>query len=166
VIFPNIQDWWRGRVEASYPLYAGGRLSALESAARDDADAARGDRLAGKVDLDLEVTHAYWSLVTAREAQRVLGEALQVYGDGQQTRCFCDVRDVVEALPRVLAEPACAGRVFNIGRDEPITIEDLARRVDLACRGRGPQYRRAPLRRGAGRGGTSRFGGRGSAGRQ
>jgi outer membrane protein len=79
VIFPDIQDWWRGRVEASFPLYAGGRLSALESAARKDADAARGDRLVGRIDLDLEVTHAYWSLVTAREAQRVLTEALQAY---------------------------------------------------------------------------------------
>jgi UDP-glucose 4-epimerase len=57
------------------------------------------------------------------------GDPLQVYGDGRQTRCFCDVRDVVETIPRMLTEPACAGRVFNIGRDEPITIDGLARRV-------------------------------------
>lgn len=57
------------------------------------------------------------------------GEALLVHGDGAQTRCFCDVRDVVSVLPRLLATPACHGRVFNVGSDRPITIAELARRV-------------------------------------
>lgn len=54
------------------------------------------------------------------------GETLEVYGDGRQTRCFCDVRDVVTVLPRMLAEPQCAGRVFNVGSDKPIEIQALA----------------------------------------
>lgn len=57
------------------------------------------------------------------------GEPIEVHGDGLQTRCFCDVRDVVEALPRLLANPACHGRVFNIGNDEPIEIVQLAELV-------------------------------------
>lgn len=57
------------------------------------------------------------------------GVDLEVHGDGRQSRCFCDVRDVVEALPRMLAEPSCRGRVFNLGRDEQISILDLARLV-------------------------------------
>lgn len=57
------------------------------------------------------------------------GETLHVHGDGRQTRCFCDVRDVVELLPRMLATPACLGGIFNVGRDEPIAILDLARLV-------------------------------------
>jgi len=57
------------------------------------------------------------------------GEPLRVFGDGAQSRCFCDVRDVVDALPRLLASDACIGRVFNVGSDEPITIAALARRV-------------------------------------
>lgn len=57
------------------------------------------------------------------------GETLRVFGDGSQTRCFCDVRDVAAALPRLLAEPACRGRVFNVGSDEPTSIADLARLV-------------------------------------
>lgn len=54
------------------------------------------------------------------------GSPLQVYGDGSQSRCFCDVRDVVEVLPRLLAKRDCHGQVFNIGSDRSITIRDLA----------------------------------------
>lgn len=57
------------------------------------------------------------------------GEPLQVYGDGTQSRCFCDVRDVAAALPRLLQTPACRGRVFNLGSDRPVRIGDLAREV-------------------------------------
>lgn len=57
------------------------------------------------------------------------GEALDVHGDGKQSRCFCDVRDVVESLPRLLGAQACWGRVFNVGSDEPISIGSLAELV-------------------------------------
>jgi outer membrane protein TolC len=79
VIFPSIQNWWSAELSARYPLYSGGGLSAAESAARSEASAARDDRLTGEIDLDLEVTRAYWSLVTAREAERVLTESMQGY---------------------------------------------------------------------------------------
>ncbi|MHC4946889.1 MAG: NAD-dependent epimerase/dehydratase family protein [Planctomycetota bacterium] len=59
-------------------------------------------------------------------AAAIAGEPLQVYGDGRQSRCFCDVRDVVPVLPRLLAAPACAGEILNIGRDDPIEIGALA----------------------------------------
>lgn len=54
------------------------------------------------------------------------GEPLTIFGDGTQTRCFCDVRDVIEVLPRMLENPAAHGRVFNVGSDRPISIADLA----------------------------------------
>jgi len=54
------------------------------------------------------------------------GEDLVIHGDGSQSRCFADVRDVVPALPALLDDPRSHGRVFNIGRDEPITIGELA----------------------------------------
>lgn len=57
------------------------------------------------------------------------GESIEIHGDGEQTRCFCDVRDVIQVLPKLMAEPACAGRIFNIGSDEPISIRGLAERV-------------------------------------
>src|SRR5690606_25764296 len=59
-------------------------------------------------------------------AAALAGRPLEVHGDGRQSRCFCDVRDVVGALPRLLAEPACVGRVFNLGSDKPIQIGELA----------------------------------------
>jgi len=54
---------------------------------------------------------------------------IQVYGDGEQSRCFCHVSDIVHALPKLLGTPACHGRVFNLGSDQEVTINDLAQRV-------------------------------------
>ncbi len=56
-------------------------------------------------------------------------EPLKVFGDGAQSRCFCDVRDVVKILPRMIQEKACHGRVFNIGSDTTISILELANTV-------------------------------------
>jgi UDP-glucose 4-epimerase len=58
------------------------------------------------------------------------GEPLQVYGDGQQTRCFCYVADTVEALVRLQNCPAASGQIFNVGSTEEISILDLARKVN------------------------------------
>lgn len=57
------------------------------------------------------------------------GRDLQVFGDGSQSRCFCDVRDVADALPRLLDAPAAHGRVFNLGSERPLSIHTLARLV-------------------------------------
>ncbi|MDX2016972.1 MAG: GDP-mannose 4,6-dehydratase [Planctomycetota bacterium] len=54
------------------------------------------------------------------------GGELLVHGDGQQTRCFADVRDVSGVLPKLLGARECWGRVFNVGSDEPISILGLA----------------------------------------
>ncbi len=71
-----------------------------------------------------------YGMVVPRFVRAALaGEPLRVYGDGSQSRCFCDVRDVTELLPRLLGEPTAAGRVFNVGSDTPITIMQLAELV-------------------------------------
>ena len=57
------------------------------------------------------------------------GEPLRVFGDGQQSRCFCYVLDTVEALVRLQNTPVARGEVFNIGGTEEISILDLAKRV-------------------------------------
>jgi UDP-glucose 4-epimerase len=61
--------------------------------------------------------------------QALSGADITVYGDGEQSRCFCDVRDVVPAIIQLAAEPEAEGRVFNIGNQAEITILDLARKV-------------------------------------
>ena len=71
-----------------------------------------------------------YGMVVPRFVRAALaGEPLRVYGDGSQSRCFCDVRDVTELLPRLLGAPEAAGRVFNVGSDTPITIMELAELV-------------------------------------
>ncbi|MEM9374226.1 MAG: NAD-dependent epimerase/dehydratase family protein, partial [Planctomycetota bacterium] len=57
------------------------------------------------------------------------GEPLRVFGDGRQTRCFCDVRDVVPAVAALIETGGCSGRVFNIGSDTPTSVRELAERV-------------------------------------
>jgi UDP-glucose 4-epimerase len=57
------------------------------------------------------------------------GRPLQVYGDGSQTRCFCDVQDTVEALVRLMICPEASGEVVNVGSDHEISIEHLARTI-------------------------------------
>jgi UDP-glucose 4-epimerase len=54
---------------------------------------------------------------------------LPVFGDGQQTRCFCFVRDTVEALIRLQSNPAARGQIFNIGGTEEVSIQELAQLV-------------------------------------
>ena len=57
------------------------------------------------------------------------GSPLKVYGDGDQSRCFCYVLDTVEALVRLQNSTAARGEIFNVGGTEEITILELARRV-------------------------------------
>ena len=54
---------------------------------------------------------------------------MEVYGNGQQSRCFCDVRDTVEALLHLMPLDRAVGEVVNIGNTEEVTIENLARIV-------------------------------------
>ena len=54
---------------------------------------------------------------------------IEIYGTGKQSRCFCDVRDSVESLIRLIDTEKSIGEVVNIGNTEEITIEDLALKV-------------------------------------
>ncbi len=54
---------------------------------------------------------------------------IQVYGNGKQSRCFCDVRDTVEGLIRLMDTERSIGEVVNVGNTEEITIEGLAHLV-------------------------------------
>jgi UDP-glucose 4-epimerase len=71
-------------------------------------------------------TGAYGMVVPRLVGQAIAGEDLTVYGDGLQSRCFTHVGDVVEAIVGVADEDAALGGVFNIGRDDEVTILELA----------------------------------------
>src|SRR6202045_4345200 len=74
-------------------------------------------------------TGRYGMVVPSFVQQALEGKPITVYGTGQQSRCFCDVRDSVEAILRLVANDKAVGEVVNIGNDYEVTIEDLARRV-------------------------------------
>jgi len=71
-----------------------------------------------------------YGMVVPRFVQRALtGEPVQIYGDGKQSRCFCFVKDVVEAIIGLMNCKQAAGNVFNIGSNEEMTIDALADKI-------------------------------------
>lgn len=55
------------------------------------------------------------------------GEEIEIHGDGKQTRCFIHVRDLAEGVARAIERAAADGEILNIGADEEVSIEALAR---------------------------------------
>lgn len=74
-------------------------------------------------------TGAYGMVIPRLVAQALLGRDLTIYGDGNQTRCFCDVEDAVRAIIALLSETAAVGEVFNVGSEEEVSIRELADRI-------------------------------------
>ena len=56
-------------------------------------------------------------------------QPVTIYGNGKQTRCFLHVKDAVWAMMKLMQEPAAIGEVFNVGSQEEISVEDLAKRI-------------------------------------
>lgn len=71
----------------------------------------------------------YGMVVPRFISQALAGEDLTVYGDGEQSRCFTHIKDVVDALLRLVANDDAVGHVFNIGSRTEVKVNDLARRV-------------------------------------
>ncbi len=61
--------------------------------------------------------------------QALAGEPVTIYGDGEQSRCFADVADIIGAVTKLAEHPGAVGQVFNIGSTEEVTIRQLAERV-------------------------------------
>ena len=71
-----------------------------------------------------------YGMVVPRFVRKALrNEPLEIYGTGNQSRCFCNVADVVKALTQLLDCPQALGEVINLGSDESITIKSLADKV-------------------------------------
>lgn len=74
-------------------------------------------------------TGRYGMVVPNLVGQALRGESLTVFGDGNQTRCFSYVSDIVPALVRIAETPEAYGQAFNLGGTHEISILDFARRV-------------------------------------
>jgi len=81
------------------------------------------------------------------------GEPITVFGDGDQTRDFVYIDDVVEGWVRALGNPASRGQIINLGSGRSITINELAEAVVAAF---GPQGVRHRIVRAASRPGEQR----------
>jgi UDP-glucuronate decarboxylase len=76
--------------------------------------------------------------------QALLGEDITIYGDGTQTRSFCHVGDLIEAVIRLMATPDDVTGPINIGNPAEFTIHDLASQI-LQLTGSGSSIVRKPL---------------------
>jgi UDP-glucose 4-epimerase len=71
-----------------------------------------------------------YGMVVPRFVQRALrNEPVSIYGTGRQSRCFCYVNDLIDAIIALCDCEQAAGRIYNIGSTEEITIEALADKI-------------------------------------
>jgi outer membrane protein TolC len=97
VIYPDIPDNYRTRLDLQWAIYTGGRTDALERAARAEAAAVAADVDVARADLRLEVARAFWAVVTARATVQVLEQGV--------TRAGTHVQDARERLDAGLVPP-------------------------------------------------------------
>ena len=71
----------------------------------------------------------YGMVVPRFVSSALKGEALSVYGSGEQIRCFCHINDAVKGLLLVMDSDKAVGEVFNVGNNEQISIMELAKKV-------------------------------------
>jgi UDP-glucose 4-epimerase len=74
-------------------------------------------------------TGQYGMVLPTFVRQALAGKPVTVYGDGAQSRCFCSVTDVVQALMALPRQPAASGQIVNIGSQEEISMTGLAERI-------------------------------------
>lgn len=74
-------------------------------------------------------TGQYGMVIPRFTKAALLGQPLIVFGDGQQSRCFAYVQDVIDGLIALVNDLRSYGNVYNIGSTEEITINDLAARI-------------------------------------
>lgn len=97
VVYPDIPDNYRARLDLQWPIYTGGRTDALERAARAERSAIASDVEAARADLRLEITRAFWAAATAAETEAVLRRSIEAVD--------AHVRDVRARLAAGLVPP-------------------------------------------------------------
>ena len=72
---------------------------------------------------------AYGMVIPAMVQRAIAGQPILVFGDGQQSRCFSAVHDVVRGVLLLMDTQEAEGEVFNIGSDEEVSVFELAQRI-------------------------------------
>ena len=76
---------------------------------------------------------AYGMVIPNMIARALKNEPILVFGDGEQTRCFSAVSDVVRGTILLSEDKAAVGEIFNVGTDEEVSVSDLAERIRVMC---------------------------------
>ena len=81
-----------------------------------------------------------YGMVIPRFVERALaGDPIEIYGDGEQTRCFCHVQDTIRALRDLMTDlDRTAGEIFNVGANNQIGIAELAETIKAMTRSSSP----------------------------
>jgi UDP-glucose 4-epimerase len=74
-------------------------------------------------------TGAYGMVVPRFARAALRNEPIHIHGTGEQSRCFCNVRDIIEAIWQLPFHPQAGGQVFNVGTTEEISMNTLADRI-------------------------------------
>jgi len=81
-------------------------------------------------------TGRYGMVVPTFVEQALKNQPITVYGDGLQTRSFCNVQDTVTALDLIMKNPESNGEIINIGNNDECSINDLAKLVKEKAKSR------------------------------
>jgi UDP-glucose 4-epimerase len=81
---------------------------------------------------------AYGMVIPNMILRALRHEPILVFGDGEQSRCFSAVSDVVNGALLLSQSKEAEGEIFNVGTDEEIKVKDLAQRIKLMCESRSP----------------------------
>jgi outer membrane protein len=134
VFYPYVPDNYRTRLDLLWPIYTGGRSEALERAARAEASAATSDTASSRADLRLEVTRAFWALVTATESVRVVGEStkrLAAQRRDVQARYDAGFVAPSDVLSVQAQEARQQGALIEVGNIRDVARADLARLIGV-----------------------------------
>ncbi|HDH86646.1 MAG: nucleoside-diphosphate sugar epimerase [Desulfobacterium sp. 4572_20] len=71
-------------------------------------------------------TGQYGMVIPNFVQKALINKPITVYGDGNQSRSFTYIADVIDVLIKLMAEPEAVGKIFNVGNEEEVTIKDLA----------------------------------------
>lgn len=74
-------------------------------------------------------TGHYGMVIPRFVGQALKNEPITIYGSGEQSRCFCDVSDVVRGLVGLADHPDAPGGIYNLGTTEEVTISEVAEKV-------------------------------------
>jgi len=132
VLYPDVPDNYRTRLDLQWPIYSGGRGDALERAARAEAAAVSAEIAVARADLQLEVARAFWAVVTARAAATVLEQ-----GVARAQAHVADARDRFNAglvppneIASAEAQAARARMLLIEARNQrDVSLADLSRLV-------------------------------------